>query len=192
MQDDQINKSVDDLMGQDVGADSTSVQTATPGLSLGSNPSLPEPPTNTPLPQLPSDDSADQNDSQSETELDQPVETSDNDEGSVAPELEDSETDSEPTETEDVSSTNPTSELDQIKQDALAQLSPIVDELDQPAEEKYRTLMMMIQASDDQSLIKSAYDAANRIDDKKVRAEALLAIVNEINYFANRSDNKES
>lgn len=189
MQDDQINKSVDDLMGQDVGADSTSVQTATPGLSLGSNPSLPEPPTNTPLPQLPTDDAV-QNDDQSDQEQDQPVETSDNDEVSVAQELEDSETDSEPAEPEDVSSTNPTSELDQIKQDALAQLSPIVDELDQPAEEKYRTLMMMIQASDDQSLIKSAYDAANRIDDKKVRAEALLAIVNEINYFANQSENK--
>lgn len=191
MQDDQINKSVDDLMGQDVGADSTSVQTATPGLSLGSNPSLPEPPTNTPLPQLPTDDAV-QNDDQSEPKLDQPAETNNNDEVSVAPELEDSETDSEPTEPEDVSSTNPTSELDQIKQDALAQLSPIVDELDQPAEEKYRTLMMMIQASDDQSLIKSAYDAANRIDDKKVRAEALLAIVNEINYFANQSDNKDN
>lgn len=186
MQDDQINKSVDDLMGQDVGADSTSVQTTTPGLSLGSNPSLPEPPIGTPVPQLPSDDDADQDDSQSEPELDQPAETSDNDEV-VVPEIEASEASSEPTESEDISSSTPT-ELDQIKQDALAQLSPIVNELDQPAEEKYRTLMMLIQASDDQTLIKSAYDAANRIDDKKVRAEALLAIVNEINYFAGQSD----
>lgn len=192
MQDDQINKSVDDLMGQDVGADSTSVQTTTPGLSLGSNPSLPEPPTNTPLPQPPSDDDTNQNDDQSQPELDQPAETNDNDGVSVAPELEASETSSEPAESENVSSSSTPSEIDQIKQDALAQLSPIVDELDQPAEEKYRTLMMMIQASDDQSLIKSAYESANRIDDKKVRAEALLAIVNEINYFANQSDNKDN
>jgi len=42
---------------------------------------------------------------------------------------------------------------------------------------------MMIQAADDQSLIKDAYEAAQNINDEKARAQALLDIVNEINYF---------
>jgi hypothetical protein len=70
-----------------------------------------------------------------------------------------------------------------IKQTALQQLSPLVGHLDQTPEEKFRTTMMMIQASDDQSLIQAAYDAAKGITDEKARAQALLDIINEINYF---------
>lgn len=70
-----------------------------------------------------------------------------------------------------------------IKQEALQQLSPLVDHLNQTPEEKFRTTMMMIQATDDQSLIKGAYDAAKSITDDKTRAQALLDIINEINYF---------
>jgi hypothetical protein len=70
-----------------------------------------------------------------------------------------------------------------IKQEVLSTLSPLVDHLDQTSEEKFRTIMMMIQATDDQSLIKSAYASARSIEDEKVRAQALLDIVNEINYF---------
>jgi hypothetical protein len=47
----------------------------------------------------------------------------------------------------------------------------------------------MIQASDDQSLIKTAYDAAKQIKDDKVRAQALLDIINEINYFTQQNQN---
>jgi hypothetical protein len=74
-------------------------------------------------------------------------------------------------------------ELMQIKQQALQQLSPLVGHLDQSPEEKFRTTMMMIQASDNQGLIKDAYAAAQQIHDEKTRAQALLDIVNEINYF---------
>lgn len=70
-----------------------------------------------------------------------------------------------------------------LKQKALTQLSPIVGHLDQTPEEKFRTLMMMIQASDDQSLLQEAYDTAQKITDEKTKAQALLDVVNEINYF---------
>jgi hypothetical protein len=43
--------------------------------------------------------------------------------------------------------------------------------------------MMMIQASDDHTMLQSAYDAARSIKDEKARAQALLDVVNEINYF---------
>ena len=70
-----------------------------------------------------------------------------------------------------------------IKQQALQQLSPLVDHLDQTPEDKFRTTMMMIQAADNSSLIQRAYEAAEQITDEKVKAQALLDIVNEINYF---------
>jgi hypothetical protein len=76
-----------------------------------------------------------------------------------------------------------------IKQDALKQLSPLVSHLDQTPEEKFRTTMMMIQAADDQNLIKDAYEAAQNISDEKARAQALLDIVNEINYFTQQHNN---
>lgn len=70
-----------------------------------------------------------------------------------------------------------------IKQQALQHLSPLVGKLEQSPEEKFRTTMMMIQASDDQNLVKDAYEAAKLIPDEKARAQALLDVINEINYF---------
>jgi hypothetical protein len=88
---------------------------------------------------------------------------------------------STPTPSEDTNYT--ANDLIDIKQKALQQLSPLVGHLDQTPEDKFRTTMMMIQASDDQTLVKDAFAAANAIEDEKIRAQALLDIVNEINYF---------
>lgn len=74
-----------------------------------------------------------------------------------------------------------------IKQQALQQLTPLIGHLDQNPEEKFRTTMMMIQAADNHELIQAAYEAAQQIEDEKVRAQALLDIVNEINYFTHNS-----
>lgn len=74
-------------------------------------------------------------------------------------------------------------ELSDIKEQALKQLSPLVKLLDQSPEEKFHTTMMMLQSTDDPSLVKAAYEAAQEITDDKTRAQALLDIVNEINYF---------
>ncbi len=80
-------------------------------------------------------------------------------------------------------------ELLDIKQEALQALTPLVGHLEQTPEEKFRTTMMMIQASDDQSLLREAYDAAKQISDEKARAQALLDVVNEINYFTQQHHN---
>ena len=74
-----------------------------------------------------------------------------------------------------------------IKQDALTALTPLVGSLEQSAEEKFRTTMMLIQASDDRSLVRQAYEAAQAIEDEKVKAQALLDVVNEINYFTSHT-----
>lgn len=75
-----------------------------------------------------------------------------------------------------------------IKQEAMSALSPLLDHLDQTPEEKFRTTMMMIQAADNDKLIPVAYEAAKSISDEKARAQALLDIVNEINYFTQSAD----
>lgn len=74
-----------------------------------------------------------------------------------------------------------------IKKQALGELSPLVSHLDQSPEEKFKTTMMMIQAADNQALIPEAYAAAKDISDEKARAQALLDIVNEINYFTHKN-----
>ena len=74
-------------------------------------------------------------------------------------------------------------ELIKIKQDALQQLQPLVGQLEQTPEEKFKTTMMLLQASDNSALVKDAYAAANQITDEKARAQALLDVINEINYF---------
>ncbi len=77
-------------------------------------------------------------------------------------------------------------DLMDIKQQALQSLGPMVHQLDQSPQEKFKTLMMLIQASDDDRYIKEAYEAANAIPDEKARAHALLDVVNEINYFTQK------
>ncbi len=80
-------------------------------------------------------------------------------------------------------------ELLEIKKQALESLTPLVDELEQSPEEKFKTTMMLIQASDNADLVKEAFSAANAIADEKARAQALLDVVNEINYFTQPHEN---
>lgn len=83
--------------------------------------------------------------------------------------------------------TVPEEDLLHIKTQALQSLAPLVGHLEQSPEEKFKTTMMMIQASDNADLIRGAYAAATAIEDEKARAQALLDVINEINYFTQRS-----
>ena len=73
-----------------------------------------------------------------------------------------------------------------IKQQALSQLSPLVDNLEQSPEQHFRTLMMIIQETDNSEMIDKAYATALQLKDPKERAQALLAVANEINYFTSK------
>ncbi len=79
--------------------------------------------------------------------------------------------------------TGTTDDLVRMKQEALQHLQPLVSNLQQSPEEEFRTLMMMIQATDDRSMLQKALEAAKRIGDDKLRAQAMLDVINEINYF---------
>lgn len=84
----------------------------------------------------------------------------------------------------------PSDDLLNLKQQALQSLQPLVNHLDQSPEEKFKTTMMLIQASDNAALVKQAYEAASQITDEKARAQALLDVVNEINYFTHKNEPK--
>lgn len=80
-----------------------------------------------------------------------------------------------------------TDDLVRMKQEALQHLQPLVDTLQQSPEEEFRTIMMMIQATDDKTMLKKALESAKRIKDDKIRAQAMLDVINEINYFTQTS-----
>lgn len=74
-------------------------------------------------------------------------------------------------------------ELDSVKKSALEQLRPLIEKLDLEPADKFDKYLMMLRASDDPALIKPAFDAAQGITGEKQKAQALLDIINEINYI---------
>lgn len=85
----------------------------------------------------------------------------------------------------DNDSSTPSSSLVGLKAQALDQLYPIVHTLKLSPEEHFKLLMSMIHVTDNQELLSEAYETAQKIEDETVKAQALLDIVNEINYFTN-------
>lgn len=94
--------------------------------------------------------------------------------------------------TPNTNSVTPTDSIDNlenlinIKKKAIHELSPLIQKLDQPPADKFKTIMMMIQAADEQTLIPSAYDTALAIEDETEKAQALFDVVSEINYFTQK------
>ena len=70
-----------------------------------------------------------------------------------------------------------------IKKDALTELRPLVEKLDLIPEEKFDIYLLLIRNSDDKELIAPAHNAARSIVDETKRAQALLYIINEIDYL---------
>jgi|GEM_PF-486616 len=77
-------------------------------------------------------------------------------------------------------------ELDGLKASALEELRPLVGKLNLPAEERFDTLLLIIRSTDDQSLLAQAHDAAKEITDDGRRAQALLDVIKEIDYFSSK------
>lgn len=78
------------------------------------------------------------------------------------------------------------SDLEEIKKDALSELRPLIDKLDVSPEEKFDTLLLIIRSTDDQSLLAATHEAAKGIVDDSRRAQALLDIIKEIDFFSNK------
>ncbi len=74
--------------------------------------------------------------------------------------------------------------LDDLKKSALEELRPLVGKLNLPPEEKFDTLLLIIRSTDDQTLLEPAHEAAKSITDENKRAQALLDVIKEIDYFS--------
>ncbi len=88
-------------------------------------------------------------------------------------------------------SSEPTNDLESIKNQALNELRPLIDHVDLPVEEKFDTYLMLIRSTDDATLIGPAHAAAQGIADEKRKAEALLEIIKEIDYLS-RKDQQQT
>lgn len=75
-------------------------------------------------------------------------------------------------------------DLESIKKDALTELRPLVDKLNLSPQDKFDTLLLIIRSTDDKSLVGQAHAAAKTIEDESKRAEALLDVIKEIDYFS--------
>lgn len=91
--------------------------------------------------------------------------------------------------TPSVTGTDAAPELESIKKSALEELRPLVDKLDLPADEKFDTLLLIIRSTDDKSLVTAAHEAARAITDETKRAQALLDVIKEIDYFSGQGAN---
>jgi hypothetical protein len=80
--------------------------------------------------------------------------------------------------------TNSGGDLEAIKKDAVSELRPLVDKLNLGPQDKFDTILLIIRSTDDRSLISQAHDAAKMIQDESKRAEALLDVIKEIDYFS--------
>lgn len=77
--------------------------------------------------------------------------------------------------------------LDNIKISALQDLRPLVDKLNVSNEEKFDIYLLLLRSSDDNTLIQPAYEAARNIEDETKRANALLDVIKEIDYFNSKN-----
>ena len=70
--------------------------------------------------------------------------------------------------------------INQVKEAALRELTPILPKLDMPAEQKFDIYKNVIDNYHDSSVIEPAYHAASNIADERERGEALLYIIDSI------------
>jgi hypothetical protein len=74
-------------------------------------------------------------------------------------------------------STGVTGDLSKVKNMALSDLRPVLEQVEMPAEGKFKIYKEIIEATSDKASIEPAYAAAKAIASDKDRAEALLYII---------------
>ena len=78
------------------------------------------------------------------------------------------------------------SNLDSIKSLAISELRPLIGKLNVSPEDKFDTILLLIRTTDDSSLIPMAYETARAIADDTRRAQALLDVIKEVDYFKSK------
>lgn len=74
-------------------------------------------------------------------------------------------------------------DLESLKKQTLQDLDPLAQNINLPADEKFDVLLLIIRTTDDKNLLSYAHEIAVKIEDADKKAQALLDIVKEIDYF---------
>lgn len=82
--------------------------------------------------------------------------------------------------------------LDDIKQQAIKELEPLLDKLDLTPEKRFEIILQVIRVTDNEELVQEAFAAAKEIEDEAQRAEAMVDIINEVNYLTQGSSDTPS
>lgn len=91
----------------------------------------------------------------------------------------------QPLKTAGLTSAAPT-DLEALKRETIAELRPLVDKLNIDPADKFDALLLMIRTTDDGSLLADAHKTAMQISDDSRRAQALLDVIKEIDFFSSR------
>jgi len=86
---------------------------------------------------------------------------------------------------DDAAAADSNGDLDGVKRQAIDELRPLVGKLNISPEEKFDTYLLLLRSTDDRSLVAPAHEVATQIEDEARRAQALLDIIKEIDYFSN-------
>jgi hypothetical protein len=74
-------------------------------------------------------------------------------------------------------------QLEKVKKRALTALVPLISSMDVDPQRKFDICMNAVRFSNNKELVTVALDAALAIEEKGAKAEALVDILNEINYL---------
>jgi len=74
-------------------------------------------------------------------------------------------------------------DLAMLKRDALKELSPLVDHLDQSPQEKYEMAKLMYEETRDQAMLTKVYEAARNLPDEKAKAMAIYDVIKTIDQL---------
>lgn len=83
-----------------------------------------------------------------------------------------------------ITSSGTLNSLSSLKQDALRELSPLIEKLDQTPEEKYETAKMIYEETNDNNMLSVVYEAAKNLSDEKIKAAAIYDVIKKINELA--------
>ena len=77
-------------------------------------------------------------------------------------------------------------DYDDLRKKALVDLRPVIDKIELEDGETFDVLLLLIRETDDETLLPRVYEAARKIRDESRRAQALLDVIKETDYFKNR------
>lgn len=81
----------------------------------------------------------------------------------------------------DIASNGTMNNMSALKQQALQELSPLIDKLDQSPDERYEIAKMIYEETKDKNMLTTVYEAAKNLTDERKKAQAIYDIIKKIN-----------